>query len=172
MSELVVYEQGERFGRLTVLPRRMTATGATLWCSRCDCGAEVAVCGRALRRGEKKTCGCRIGTMRSGPVVHGQRTRSYTSPTYLSWKAMRRRCLEPGHHKFPSYGGAGVKVCERWHDSFANFLADMGERPPGKTLDRWPDPAGDYEPGNCRWATALEQRHNHRPVPLNEGAIQ
>ena len=93
-------------------------------------------------------------------LVHGQRTRAYTSPTYISWKAMRRRCLERGHHKFPRYGGRGIKVCDRWAASFLDFLADMGERPPGTTLDRYPDPSGDYEPGNCRWATPKQQASN------------
>jgi hypothetical protein len=77
---------------------------------------------------------------------------------------MRQRCENPKATKYPRYGAVGVSVCARWRDSFENFLADMGERPPGRSLDRI-DPAGNYEPGNCRWATPIEQRANRRPVP-------
>lgn len=82
------------------------------------------------------------------------------SPTYQTWMSMRRRCSDPTNKSWKYYGARGVRVCDRWAE-FANFLADMGERPDGKTLDRI-DPDGDYEPSNCRWATPLEQRHNQR----------
>lgn len=86
-------------------------------------------------------------------------TPGYSStPAYLSWTCMRKRCTDPRDPSWANYGGRGVNVCERWQD-FAAFLADMGPRPDGHTLDRI-DPDGNYEPGNCRWATMLEQRHN------------
>jgi hypothetical protein len=74
---------------------------------------------------------------------------------------MKWRCLNPNTRSFQNYGAVGVTICERWLNSFEAFLVDMGERPPGKTLDRI-DPHGNYEPDNCRWATPLEQRHNQR----------
>lgn len=80
------------------------------------------------------------------------------SATYSSWHAMRQRCTNPRHRAYPRYGGRGIVVCERWR-SFKNFLADMGERPPGRTLDRR-DNDGPYAPWNCRWATAKEQNRN------------
>jgi hypothetical protein len=86
---------------------------------------------------------------------------------------MNERCTNPNHVRFEKYGGADppVTVCDRWRGEhgFENFLADMGSRPAGKTLDRYPDPAGNYEPGNCRWATLKEQANNHRPERKNLG---
>lgn len=76
---------------------------------------------------------------------------------------MKTRCLNPRHVRWEDYGGRGIKVCERWK-KFENFLADMGVRPEGMTLDRYPDADGNYEPGNCRWATGTEQRINRRAV--------
>ncbi len=83
------------------------------------------------------------------------------TPAYRSWDSMKTRCLNPKCSKFAYYGGRGIRVCERWLN-FANFLADMGERPEGKTsLDRI-DPNGNYEPGNCKWATSAEQGEHRR----------
>ena len=80
------------------------------------------------------------------------------SPTYNSWRAMRQRCTDPKHGAWPIYGGAGITVCDRWN-VFANFLADMGVRPEGTTLDR-KDPTKNYEPGNCVWKSPTEQAEN------------
>jgi len=75
---------------------------------------------------------------------------------------MKMRCLNPNHPGFSLYGGRGITICDRWIDSFQNFLEDMGERPKGMTLDRWPDQDGDYKPGNVRWATVRDQQNNRR----------
>lgn len=96
--------------------------------------------------------------------VHGH---GHGTPTYWAWGNMVRRCTNQANSRWPSYGGRGIKVCERWL-VFANFLADMGPRPEGRngkrslySIDRI-DNAGDYEPGNCRWATTQEQNANKR----------
>jgi hypothetical protein len=93
--------------------------------------------------------------------THGHASTGNNSPTYRTWRSMRKRCLDKAHLHYDRYGGAGVTICERW-DSFENFLADMGERPEGKTLDRYPVKDGNYEPGNCRWATKREQALNRK----------
>lgn len=99
----------------------------------------------------------------TGRATHGHTKGRSTSPEFNSWLAMRQRCSDPKHEKFPTYGGAGVKVCDRWAASFEDFLTDMGPRPEGTTLDRYPNAKGNYEPGNCRWATYKEQAQNRAP---------
>lgn len=100
--------------------------------------------------------------------THGHTAEGADSPTYRTWRGMIQRCTNPKAHEFSSYGGRGIHVCERWLDSFEAFLADMGERPEGTTLDRYPDNDGDYEPGNCRWATRAEQARNSSRARLVE----
>ncbi|HVM91765.1 MAG TPA: hypothetical protein VMT67_03080 [Terriglobales bacterium] len=92
---------------------------------------------------------------------HGQARIGAHTRTYESWQSMRRRCLQEKESHYAQYGGRGITICARW-DSFEAFLEDMGERPIGKTLDRFPDVDGNYEPGNCRWATTKEQNENKR----------
>lgn len=93
------------------------------------------------------------------PRTHGKSR----SPEHQSWTAMKTRCFNPNAFGYGIYGGRGITVCDRWRDSFEAFLADMGARPEGTSLDRI-DTDGDYEPGNCQWATPKEQAGNRRQV--------
>lgn len=97
---------------------------------------------------------------------HGSSSKSSPDPTYTSWTSMKTRCGNPQHKSYCRYGGRGISVCERWN-SFDNFLADMGSRPLGTTLDRI-DTDGHYEPGNCRWATRKQQMDNQRKTVFVE----
>jgi hypothetical protein len=155
---------GNDFGRLTVLEiAGINSHGGSLWRCHCTCGNDVVVSREHLVTGDAKSCGCFYRDTRGqqrGHTTHGM----YKTPTYWSWVGMRQRCTYPGNVKWADYGGRGITVCERWLNSFAEFLADMGVRPPGMTLDRFPNNDGNYEPGNCRWATRSEQRKNQREV--------
>lgn len=151
---------GQVFGRLTVLEVAFRKSGKQYWLCRCECGKELATRGTSLVLGIARSCGClKIDMLASQAKTHGHSGQG-PSPTYITWRGMKTRCNNPKHRRYSDYGGRGIKVCERWMD-FNNFLADMGERPEGLTLDRI-DPNGNYEPGNCRWATDSVQQTNKR----------
>lgn len=97
--------------------------------------------------------------------VHGHTKKGWSSATYKTWMNMKARCLDPKADNYESYGAKGIKVCPQWME-FEVFLRDMGERPSGTTIDRR-NPSGNYEPGNCRWASALEQARNRRDIKLS-----
>lgn len=151
---------GQTFGRLSVLERYGSRKGRVNWLCRCECGKLHEAVSHALTSGHTKSCGCwKDERNASTEPTHGHASRKTgLSPTYQSWRGMWTRCTNPNVKSYKDYGGRGVQICERWKD-FGNFLADMGERPDGRTLDRI-NVHGNYEPSNCRWATRKEQAMN------------
>lgn len=158
-------ETGNTYGRLVVLYQgesKLSSGKPTVrWVCRCSCGNITMVAGSSLRYGSSKSCGCLSSdTATVTHTKHGHSPSSGSTATYSVWEGMMSRCNCPTDKRYRAYGGAGILVCERWHN-FTNFLADMGVRPVGLTLDRLDNSQGYYKE-NCRWATRMEQVLNRR----------
>lgn len=125
---------------------------------RCDCGIVKDIRVGNLVGGTAISCGCYSIELSTNRLTKHD---AYYTPEYSSWSSMVRRCTSPRATSWPRYGGRGIRVCDRWLESFENFYADMGVRPEGTSIDRI-NPNGNYEPSNCRWATNKQQRNNRR----------
>lgn len=160
---------GTRIGKLMILgvDGRDDLFRRKMRC-RCDCGNEVIVYEFNLKRSHTHTrsCGCHRKEVLSrgskNSISHGETCGGKDSKEYLAWIGMRVRCHDESSPGWSNYGGRGIVVCERWKDSFSQFLDDMGRAPSSKhSVDRI-DNQGNYEPGNCRWATVEQQQRNRR----------
>lgn len=169
---------GERFGRLLITGKNVERSGRnTYWNYVCDCGSTGATATSKLNSGQV-SCGCHtrelIGELNRS---HGHATGGVVSATYRCHRAMIARCMYPSQVHYPDYGGRGIKVCDRWLNGdggltgFECFLADMGEKPRGLTIDRI-DNDGNYEPGNCRWVTQKENCRNTRATKLDVDSVR
>ena len=154
---------GVKFGRLSAI-EKINKNWKVKYRCICDCGNEVIIASSNLTSGNSRSCGCLASEQASERLIghtysltHGH-TRNYNkTKEYIAWTSMKDRCYNTNRHNYHRYGGRGIKVCERWLNSFEEFLEDVGKSPGDEySIDR-KDNDGNYEPGNVRWATVEEQ---------------
>ena len=164
---------GQKVGRLTILkflPPKEAKAGTSSFLVKCECGSpEKEIIASCLGR-STNSCGClHTEASKRNNLIHGHLSGTREQPAeYRAWSYMKNRCYNPNVNDYEIYGGKGITVCDRWLESFTNFLEDMGKRPsPKHSIDRI-DGNGNYEPDNCRWADQSTQGFNQKKSVLNK----
>lgn len=153
---------GEKFGRLTIVSEAERRYGYKCALCHCDCGTIMSAAMHMLRNGNTRSCGC----LQVESITKRNRTHGLTgTPAWYSYHSAKQRCSNRRSQGWKDYGGRGITMCAHWLESFENFYADMGQRPPKTSLHRI-DNDGPYSPENCRWATPSEQGLNSRNIRL------
>jgi hypothetical protein len=174
MGKRITIPENSKFGRWTVSGQSRMNRYLEYFCV-CDCGTAKWLVATELRRGKTQSCGCKVT---ESLVAASRQRRGVASPTYKhgqtktkehrTWVGIKRRCYNKSDHKYEIYGARGITMCDRWLESFHNFLDDMGKAPTkAHTIDRV-NVNGNYTPDNCRWATTAEQANNKRNTVLIE----
>jgi hypothetical protein len=159
MSKKIEVKPNDRYGRLTIIKEIKQKNKRRCFLCRCDCGNKITVILKVLRNGNVKSCGC----LRKEMMINRNITHDMSKyPEYKNYNAMKQRCMDKNQGSFKNYGGAGIKICQRWIVSFKNFYEDMGPKPgPNYSIERINN-KGNYEPSNCKWASRSEQNYNQR----------
>jgi hypothetical protein len=156
---------GRKYCRLIVigLSGKKNKTNHLLWTCKCVCGKLIECAGTSLNSGNTKSCGCLANELSS---IRNHKHGDINSKEYRAWFNAKQRCTNPKNNRYKDWGGRNIKMCDRWLNSYENFLSDMGRAPTKRhSIDRINND-GDYEPSNCKWSTPYEQANNKRQYSI------